>query len=56
MATRPAAIIAMPIRCFRASCSPRTSEPRTMALTGMRKVTSARFVAPAEERIRKKMR
>ncbi|MNT25079.1 hypothetical protein D3C72_1605840 [compost metagenome] len=56
IAARPAAIIAMPAKCFISSCSPSSSEPSRMALTGMRKVTRARLVAPALARIRKKMR
>ncbi len=50
----PAPMKAIPRRCCGFSASPSTTTPSRMALTGIKNVTSIRFVAPALERIWKK--
>jgi hypothetical protein len=53
MAASPAPIKAKPANCLTSKCSPNPNVPMMIALTGIRKVTSKRLVAPAVARIRK---
>ena len=53
MASSPAAISSMPPIWGPVSRSPKNTPPSRIALTGIRKVTSRRFVAPAVARMRK---
>ncbi len=52
-AASPHPISAMPMKCCGTRRSPNTNEPSRMADTGIRNVTSRRFVAPAVARMRK---
>ncbi len=53
IAASPTPISAMPATVAGAICSPRTSHPSSKALTGNRKVTNSRLMAPAVARMRK---
>ena len=53
MADKPIPINPIPIKCSTSKLSPSTTEPSSIADTGMRKVTSNKFVAPDDDKMRK---